>query len=156
MSFFVGSPVVVGQPTDVHDSAENKLGAIARDNDGNVYIYLEGVASVIAGSWVVYDEAFATAGLDSDVAQVGPVAVAVAAVVANKYGWFMIEGSVDAGAGDVADNAAVFASSTVFIADDAAIADKQVIGATWRGADSSSLALVQLNRPWIGVDEAAS
>ena len=155
MSFFVGSPVVFGGPTSVDDSAQNKLGTRARDNEGNEYIYLEGVASVIAGSWVLYDEAFATVGLDTGAEEKGPVAVAMAAVTANKFGWFMIWGTTSASSGDVADNGLVFATSTVFVCDDAAVADQQVIGAKWRGADASSVAVVQLNYPWHGVDEAA-
>lgn len=155
MAFFVGLPVVIGSPTSIDTTAQNALGTEARDNLGNVYIYLKGVASVIAGSWVIYDEAYATVGLDTGAAEVGPVAVAQAAVVADRYGWFMIQGSCSANAGTVLDDGLVYATTTVFRCDDAAVANQQVVGAKWRSADSSNLATVQLNRPWHGVDEAA-
>lgn len=156
MAYFVGRPVVKGSPTSIDSSAQNKLGTKATDNNGNTYIYLKGVASVIAGSWVAYDEAFAATGLDSDVAAtlVGPVAVAQAAVVANTYGWFLIDGSGSATAGTVADNGKVFATATVFSCDDAYVNGNQVHGAVWRSADSSSLATVEVHNPWIGVTDA--
>ncbi len=153
---FVGPTATAGRTGEVHDTAKNALGTVAVGTDGNTYIYLSGVASVIAGSWVTYDEAYAILGLDSDVAAslVGNVAVATAAIVANKYGWFCIEGSIAAGALTVADNGKVFATSTVFMCDDAAVTGNQVHGAVWRSADSSSLATVQLRRPFIGVTDA--
>ena len=144
---------VVGALTDVDDAAKNPLGTRRIEPNGNEHIYLQGVASVIAGSWVSYDEAFLTTGLDTDVAAslCGPVAVANAAVVANKFGWFQIYGSRSAGAGDVADNAKVYATSTVFVCDDAAVVGSQVIGAVWRSEDAANLATVQLSYPFVGV-----
>ena len=159
MAKFVGLPVVVGDSDDIHSSEVNKLGTIATDAAGNEYIFLLGVAAVIAGSWVTYDEAFATIGLDSDVAAsiVGPVAVAQAAVVAAKYGFFMVKGTCAAGAAtSAADNGKVFATATVFITDDAAVTGNQVYGAIYRGAEGSGLAVVQLNYPWIGAADAVT
>lgn len=156
---FVGPMPVAGKPGVVYSEAINTLGQEAIDNDGNTFVFLKGVASTIAGSWVVFDEAFATLGMDVDVAAqvIGPVAVATAAVVANKYGWYGRDGSFAAGAGTVADNAPVFATSTVFIADDAELDDMQVLGAVWRSTDSAALATVEIHRPWIGhaVDASA-
>ncbi len=156
MAIFVGGSVVVGDSNDIHDSAVNALGTTAKDAAGNEYIFLLGVAAVIAGSWVSYDELFATIGVDSDVAAsiVGPVAVAQAAVVAGKYGFFMIKGTTSAGAGTVADNGKVYATATVFICDDAAVTGNQVMGAIWRSADTAGLATVQLNYPHIGQADA--
>lgn len=157
MAKFVGHPVVIGDTDDIHDSALNALGTKAKDAAGNEYVYLKGVASVIAGSWVTFDELFATAGLDTDVAAsvLGPVAIAQAAVVANKYGWFLIDGSCPAGAAvTVADNAKVFASATVFVCDDTGTAGLQVVGAVWRSIDASGIATVQVRNPFIGVNVA--
>ena len=143
---------VVSELTRVDDAALNPLGTRRIDPNGNEFVYLQGVADVIAGSWVSYDEAFLATGLDTDEAAslVGPVAVAQAAVVANKFGWFQIFGSCQAGSGDVADNAKVYATGTVFICDDAAVVGAQVIGAVWRSADASNLATVQLSYPFVG------
>lgn len=153
----VGPIPVVGAPGDIHDAQKNPLGmeAYFYDKDNNVvkkYVYLKGVANTIAGSWVSYDEAGVTTGIDTDVAAslVGPVAVASAAIVANKFGWYGRSGSFSAGAATVADNGFVYATSTVFICDDAAVGSAQIMGAVWRSTDSSSLATVQINDPWIG------
>jgi hypothetical protein len=150
------TPGTQGRPGEVHDTAKNALGKTATGTDGQDYIYLQGVASTIAGSWVAYDELGITTGVDSDVAAsiVSSVAVATAAVVANKYGWYGVKGAFSAGAGTVADNAKVYATSTVFICDDAAVTGNQVHGAVWRSADASNLATVQIDYPFIGVADA--
>jgi hypothetical protein len=159
MAYFISTPPVKGAPGEVDSEARNPIGATAIDSDGYEYIYLKGVANTIAGSWVTFDEAGVTAGIDTDAASsvIGPVAIATAAVVANKFGWYGRKGTFSAGAGTVADNAPVFATSTVFIADDAELDDMQILGAVWRSTDSSSLATVQINNPWIGhaVDASA-
>jgi hypothetical protein len=156
MAKFVGGPVVIGDTDDIHDSALNALGTRAKDAAGNEYIYLQGVANVIAGSWVSYDEAFQAAGLDTDVATsvLGFVAIAQAAVGANQFGWFLIDGSCPAGAGTVADNAKVFPTATVFICDDTGTAGLQIVGAVWRSADNAGLATVQVRYPFVGVNVA--
>lgn len=161
MAYFVSTPPVAGAIDEVHSSQLNALLSEATDNLGNVYVYLKGVANVVAGSWVSYDENGVTALVDTDTAATcrGPVAVAQAAVDStSEYGWFMVKGSTSAAAisgGGAADNANVFATSTAGSVDDVPVADCQVTGAVFRSAESSGAATVQLNRPWIGVDEAA-
>ena len=51
MSFFVGEPAVVGAPGDIHSTQQNPVGLEATDAVGNIYKYLPGVASTVAGSW---------------------------------------------------------------------------------------------------------
>lgn len=155
-TYCIDTRPAIGQPGDVHDTAQNTLGAERLFSDGNTYIYLKGVASAIAGSWVAYDEAFVTVGLDTDVATsvVSSVAISSGAIVANKFGWFGIDGSFSAGAGTVADNGKVFATSTVFICDDLSVAGSQIVPAVWRSADSSSLATVEIHRPFCGINVA--
>jgi hypothetical protein len=150
-----------GAPGEVHDSQQNPLGMEAwfYDTINNVlkkYIYLAGVASTIAGSWISYDENGATTGLDTDVAAslVGPVAIATAAVVASKYGWYGRDGAFSAGAATVADNAKVFPTSTVFICDDTSVAGSQIVPAIWRSADSAGLATVEIHDPFVGINVA--
>lgn len=148
----------MSQFTEVHGSKKYRTLTRKKDVAGNEYIYLKGVGSTVAGSWVIYDEAGATTLLDSDNTEIAPVAVAQAAVDATtEYGWYMIFGTCTALAADVADNGAVFASATAGTADDAPIADEQVIGAVWRSADTlaTTSATVQLSYPFVGVDEAA-
>jgi len=156
MAVFVGHPIVVGDTDDIHDTEVVKVLTRAKDANGNEYIFLKGVASTVAGSWVAYDEQAVTALLDTDVAAtlVSPIAVAQAAIVANKYGWYMIFGSCSAGAATVVDNTKVFSTATAGVCDDTGTAGNQIIGAYWRSADSSSLATVQLTYPVSGVNVA--
>jgi hypothetical protein len=142
---------------EVHSTKKQRLMTRRRDREGNEYIYLKGVASCIAGSWVMFDEAGTTTLLDTDVAAslIGGIAVAQAAVDATtEYGWFMIFGTCSAGAATVADNAKVFASATAGVCDDTGTAGNQIVGAYWRSTDASSLATVQLIFPVSGVNVA--
>lgn len=152
------TPVIAPLGTlSVDDSALNPVLTEAVDVNGKRYIYLAGVASCIAGSWVAYDEAGVTAGLDTDVATsiVSNVAVAQAAVVAGKYGWFGIDGVFSAGVlVSFADNAKVFATSTVFMVDDTSVAGSQIVAAVGRGAEASGLALIEIHRPFCGINVA--
>lgn len=158
MPQLVGHPLaVVGDTSAIHDAAKNALGTVAFDANGNEYIYLKGVASTAAGSWVAYDDAGATALLDTDVATtlVGPLAIAMAAVVADKYGWYArVHKGVSAAAATVADNGKVFPTATAGTCDDTGTAGQQVIGAVWRSADSAGFATVQIDRPWVGANVA--
>ena len=56
MAQLVGhSMVSVGSTTDVHTIQSNPVGLRSFDVSGNEYIYMQGVASVVLGTWVVYD-----------------------------------------------------------------------------------------------------
>ncbi len=142
--------------TQVHATKKVRLGTRKKDIAGNEYIYLTGVASTAAGSWVAYDELYVTQLLDQDVADsvIGPVAVAQAATIASTFGWYMIFGKASASAQTVADGAKVFPHATAGSADDTGTAGAQILGAKWRSADSAGLATVQLNYPWTGANVA--
>jgi hypothetical protein len=161
-----------GVPGEVHDSALNPVGAECEFSvDGVVkkHVYLKGVASTILGSWVTYNQAGETANFATDSA-VGPVAVATAAVVANKYGWYGRNGHFVCGAisgGDAAAGARVFATSTDFLPDDVEADDMQVIGAYFVSQEgeanaalglsaTAGLATAHLSDPWFGLAVDAS
>jgi len=133
--------------TSVIDSSETvPLGTKAQDVDGNEYIYLKGVADTAANSWVTFDEAHLTTLAVAD-AQ-GRVAVAMAAVVADKYGWYQIYGSATGKAlASFADNGKVYLTSTAGSVDDAAVAGDCVFGAIGRSAVSGGTATFELNYP---------
>lgn len=76
--------------TTVSDSAVYTVGSRAKDSAGNEYVFCLGVASVVAGDWVVFNKDYAVTRLAGS--EVGSVAVAMAAVVASKWGWFQIWG----------------------------------------------------------------
>jgi len=92
-----------GDITTVYTRTVIALGTRAQDTKGNEYIFLEGVASCVAGSWVTYDENGVTTLLAANV--IGPVAVAMAAIddADNEMGWFQIYGTAIGCAGATLD-----------------------------------------------------
>ncbi len=132
--------------TQVDDSAEYTVGTRTQDASGNEYIYLKGVASTAANSWVSFDENYETTLLVAN-AQ-GRVGIAKAAITADKYGWYQIYGK---GTGKVlagfADNGKVYCTSTAGSVDDADVAGDAVIGAIGRSAVSGGVATMELNYP---------
>jgi hypothetical protein len=91
MAGFISSRgATVGRPGEIHTSALNVVGAEAVSTEGYTYKYLKGVASTVAGDFVTYDGAGQTARTGAS--STGGVAIATAAVVANQYGWYLVEG----------------------------------------------------------------
>lgn len=146
--------IAAGDTDVVHDNAQHQLGTIFADKNGNEYIYLQGVASTEAGSWVTYDEDYQTALLAANA--VGAVAIAMAAVVADKFGFYQILGkNTIAKTDDVAANAALYIDGTAGRADDASVSGDKINGAVSRSADDSNVTTVQLmTYPY--VDNASS
>lgn len=142
---------MVGVSTDIHTAAKNPVLQRSFDGAGNEYIYLKGVASTVAGSWVAYDELGLTTLLVAN--GLGAVAIAQNSVVASNWGWYLIFG---AGYGlclvSYADNAKVWATSTAGSIDDADVPVDLITGAVGRSARAttgtySGMALFQLNYP---------
>lgn len=146
--------------SDVHTTKKFRLGTVKVDPVTlNEYVYLKGVGSTAVGSWVSFDELFATALIDSDTAGtlVGPVAIAAAAVSATtKYGWYLVKGVGTGKAGTVAADKAVFATTGAGVVDDAVVVGNQIIGAYTRSADSGGFATFQVYNPVIGVADTLS
>ena len=144
--------------TDIHTTKKFLLGTRKTDVLGNEYVYLQGVASVVAGSWVAFDELGVTSLLDTDVAatMISPIAVAQAAVDATtEYGWFMVRGTCLANVeASFADNSKIFAHATAGSSDDSGTAGNQILGAYGRSAISGTQATVQLSYPICGVNVA--
>jgi hypothetical protein len=80
---------------------------------------------------------------------VGRVAVAQAAFVAAKYGWFMVKGTCSAEAVTVADNKACYADANAGAIDDGGAAGDIIVGMWTRSTDGAGLATVQLAYPYI-------
>lgn len=78
----------VGEVTAVDSTQRNPLGMIVPGPNGEEFIYLKGIGSTAEGSWVTYDEEGVTTLLAANAK--GPVAVAMAAIVASSYGWYCI------------------------------------------------------------------
>ena len=139
---------------DVDDSKKWRLGTRKRDVAGNEYIYLAGVSSNAAGSFVVFDESFATTLLTAD--EVGPVGVAMSAFDATtEYGWAQIYGKNTVAKTDtVAADKGTYIDGTAGRVDDADVAGDTVYGCFTMTADTSNVATVWLNYPFVS-DNAA-
>lgn len=152
-SYLVGAPAV-GGPGAVHSSQKMALGTRRFDVEGREYIYLKGVGSTLYGSWVIFDELYATALMDDGVVEVGNVAIATAAVDATtEYGWYVIYGLAEGLClADFADNGIVFNCSTAGSVDDADTAAGLIVGAVGRSDrdTTTGTALFQLSYPTNG------
>jgi hypothetical protein len=112
------------------------------------FVYAKGVASTVVGSVVTVDEAGVTALAAANAK--GRIAVAMAATVASKFGYYQISGMGSAKVlAGFADNGVCFLTATAGSVDDADVAGDLVKGMMGRGAVSGGLAVVELNRPFV-------
>lgn len=140
---------VIGASTDVHLTARNPIGILAQDAAGNIYRYMKGVASTIAGSVVTFDETYTTTLLAANA--IGPVAVAQAATVASTWGWYMVDGSclVDMVANS-ADNVGLGRETTDGKVGDGRAAGDQILNMVARGATTTAaLQLAAFSYPFV-------
>ncbi len=87
----------VGLLTDVDTAARNVVGTSYYDDAGNEYIYLQGVASTVVGSVVTFGLNAVPYQTALSVTTVrGPIAIAMAAVLATQFGWYQIYGLASA------------------------------------------------------------
>jgi len=144
-----GAQTFSGDTSVVDSTAQHTLGVRAKDASGNEYIYMLGVGSTIAGSVVTYDEAYATTLIAANA--IGPVAVAMAATVASKYGWYCVFGTCDADVvASSADNSTVGRETTDGKVGDGRAAGDEIIGMVQREATTgAALAAVQLTYPFV-------
>jgi hypothetical protein len=116
------------------------------------FIYLQGVASTVVGSVVLYSsDDFSTSLATAD--DEGPIATAMSANVASQYGWYQIKGK---GVGKVlasfADNAHCYLTATAGSIDDAVVAGDRIHGMWGASAidtPSTGLAELDLNYPYV-------
>lgn len=142
---------------EVHDVKKFRLGTQKTAVDGRVFVYLSGAANVSAGKAVSFGSSYAAVLTDTGTAStvVGPLAIAMASVVAGKFGWFGRRGVFTASAGDVAANAAVVcATNTAGRLDDTVTNNARVAGAVWRSTDNSAAntATIQIDFPHFATD----
>ena len=135
---------------EVHDSKKFRLGTRVKDRAGNEFIYLQGVGSTLANSWVSFDEAHVSTLAVANAK--GRVAIAGAAVDATtEYGWYCIYGKFAGKAlAAFADNGSVYLTATAGSVDDADVAGDAVLNAWGRSAldtPSTGLAYFELNYP---------
>ena len=144
------SQILSGDTTVVDTTKKHVLGMRAFDVDGNEYIYVQGVTSGVAGSWVTLDEALETTLAVAN-AQ-GRVAILMAALDATTdYGWAQIYGknTIAKALTGFADNGFVYLTSTGGSVDDSAVGTDKVVGAFGRSALANGVITVELNYPQV-------
>ncbi len=114
------------------------------------FMYAKGVASVAAGDWCVISPG-GDAAIRATARSIGPVGVAMAAIVASNWGWFQVSGRAVANVlAAFADDLQVYATGTAGSADDAVVAGDLIYGAKSAGAIDTGQALIDLNYPYVG------
>lgn len=151
-----GAFLAPGDLAEVYTRTVIDVGTRMFDDVGNEYIFLVGVASTVVGSWVTYDEVGLTTLLAANA--VGPVAVAMAAIVADKLGWYQIFGTAigcakSSDEGTLADNTLVGRSAADGFVDDNPTAGDIIYGAISRSAMEASsgntTTTFQIWYPWV-------
>lgn len=139
--------IFAGDTSVIDTTLKHPLGTRAQDVNGNEYIYLQGVASTVAGDWVVFDEAHLTTRTVAN--SLGRAGVAMAAVVVSSYGWYQIYGknTIAKALTGYLDNAKVWLTSTAGSIDDTDVGVDLVDGAIGRSAVSGGVITVELNYP---------
>lgn len=122
------------------------------------FIYLLGVASTTANSWVTYNaDGHGTTLLAANA--IGAVGIAMAANVASQYGWYQIYGkAIGKALTGYVDNALVYATATAGSIDDAVVSGdrvKNAIGASAVDTPSSGLAEFEIYYPIMDDGSAA-
>lgn len=151
--------------SETSTTAQHPLGTILRAVDRGTnangegeFIYLKGVASTVAGSWVLfnYDDGSTSLLAANDI---GPVAVSMSANVANQYGWYQISGkAVGLALASYADNGLVYATATAGSVDDAVVAGdrvKDAKGASAIDGPATGMAEFEISRPFMDDGTAA-
>lgn len=117
------------------------------------FVYLKGVASTAVGSLVVINpDDWSTKLFAAN--DIGSVAFAMSACVANEFGWYQIYGkAIGKTNGAVVDNALVYGAANGTV-DDAVVAGDRVKNAKFGSTDSANLAEVEIHYPF--VDDASA
>lgn len=162
----LGYPAIGDVIEDANGYVEGPaLGTIVTADDPTLgageFIYLAGLASTAEGSVVVYNASdYSTKLAVAD--DIGPIAIAVAATVANTKGWYQIGGKgVAKVAASFADNANCYLTATDGTIDDAVVAGDYIFGMKGASAidtPSTGLAYVEMQRPFVkdGLDDAVT
>ncbi len=131
------------------DTSDIPLGQTYEAPNGKQYVFLKGVASTAANDVVTFNgSTFATTRTTTGA--VGTVGVALAATVANTFGWYQIRGAatVSSATGSLADKPAYFTATAGRISTTAGAATV-IFGMTTSAAEAANLQTVYLSNPVI-------
>ena len=114
------------------------------------FIYMGGVASNTANSWVTFNQDNNAVVLLAANA-IGPVGISMSAFLANQFGWVQIYGkAIGKALTGYLDNALVYATATAGSVDDAVVAGdrvKNALGGSAVGTPSAGLAEFEIYYP---------
>ena len=115
----------------------------------DAYVYVQGVASGAAGSWVTFTDAGVTTLLAANA--VGMVGILMSALDATTdFGFAQIKGrNTIASTDTVAANTVPYIDGTAGRVDDSAVAGDNVYNALILSADSSNVATVFVDYPYV-------
>lgn len=154
MAYCIDPRGAAGEPGEVHATQLNTVG-VTREFSNGWYIYLAGVANMVAGNFVCYKPGVYTTALLTT-AMRGDVAIATAAVDATtKWGWFGYIGSFTATClSATLSNVPIYATATAGSAEDVLTKNEQIEGAFATGAPVTSTGggsqVVAVNRATVG------
>lgn len=134
---------------DVDTTKKFRLGSVKRDVANNVYVYCSGAASLAAGNWVVFDEAYAVTRLVAS--EVGPVGIAMGDFDSTtKYGWVQTYGvNTSAKTDTVAADKGLWATARAGEASDSDVTIDSIVGAFSMTADTAGVTTVFLCFPHV-------
>jgi hypothetical protein len=157
MAFHFQNATSIGaSPVDtIDDVARHALGTIMPAQDpiygAGEFIYLKGLDTTARGTWVTYNQDDNSTALLAANA-IGPVAIAMAAVVTGKFGWSQISGkAVGKALTGYLDNALVWITGTAGSVDDTVVDGDMVHlakGASAVDTPSTGLAEFEIQRPY--------
>jgi hypothetical protein len=154
MAYSPTTPELGWQPIAATDTNPNHpLGTVIKATDPTYgegeFVYAKGVASTAIGDAVIFDQ-YAGTTTRAVAGSRGPVGIAMAATVANQYGWYQINGSAVIACGTVAANAPLYVTATAGTVDDAVVSGDKIDGCvskTANGTPGTGKLVAQLARP---------
>ena len=137
----------------IDDAAAWNVGRIYTTTNGDEYVSIGGVASTVAGDWLSF---LVTSTSGSTTVRaianvVGPLGIAVGALINTKFGWVQtaglnLAGGAISGGGGAAGNP-VYLTATAGLVDDAFVDGDMVFGAAFVVTESSAIAGFWLAHP---------
>ncbi len=156
MAYSITTAVLGAQPIDeVSTTARHPLGYIVQGVDptygAGEFIYLRGIGSTVTGSIVNYDAAFLTALHTSALDKPKPLAIAMGAIVADRWGWYQISGQaivVKSNALSLAAGEAIGATAgAAVVVATGSILNGMIVAAVASAVTASTSVRVMINRP---------
>lgn len=140
--------------TEVSTTQRHALGreiqAVDPDRGTGTFVYAKGVASTAVGTWsTINKDDYSTTRLVANA--IGPVGVAMAALVASTYGWFQVKGKASALAlTGFADDGRAYITATAGSVDDTVVDGDLVHNALGASAvdETTLLADFEIDRPY--------